>query len=92
LAVVTPCNNYPGHGFYQLSPEVYFRMFAPASGFKVEAAFIVEDRQDATWWLVRDPEEVQCRVTFSNDRPTLLYVLGRKLRETTPLEVNPATE
>src|SRR4051812_2544793 len=33
---VGPANNFPGHGFYQFSPELYWRIFSPANGFEVE--------------------------------------------------------
>jgi hypothetical protein len=89
LATINPCNNYVGHGFYQFSPELYFRTLARANGFKVEAAFMVEDRQNPIWWLVRDPEEVRCRVTVINETPTLLFVLARKIEEITPFESYP---
>jgi hypothetical protein len=78
LAAATPCNNYVGHGFYQFSPELYFRVLSHANGFKVEAAFLVEERQNTIWWRVLDPEEVRSRVTVTTDSPALLYVLARK--------------
>ena len=33
--ITTPANNYCGHGFYQFSPEVMFRVFVPDNGFKL---------------------------------------------------------
>jgi len=32
---ITPTNNYSGHGFYQLSHEVFFRALSPENGFCV---------------------------------------------------------
>lgn len=39
---VTPCNNMMGHGFYQFSPELFFRVFCEENGFVVEGMFINE--------------------------------------------------
>ena len=30
---ITPANNLMGHGFYQFSPELYFRIFSKENGF-----------------------------------------------------------
>lgn len=35
-----PANNWLGHGFYQFSPELPFRVFVPANGFVVRAVFL----------------------------------------------------
>lgn len=31
-------NNYCGHGLYQLSPELFYRVFSPENGFRVDSA------------------------------------------------------
>jgi hypothetical protein len=89
LATLNPCNNFVGHGFYQFSPELFFRAFAPVNGFQIEAAFVLEERPNATWWAVRDPAEVRCRVTLINHYPTNLFVLARKIQRITPFENPP---
>ena len=33
IFVNTPANNMMGHGFYQFSPELMYRIFAEANGF-----------------------------------------------------------
>ena len=89
LAVLNPCNNFMGHGFYQFSPELLFRVLAPANGFQLEAALLVEERRNATWWSVRDPKQVCCRVELVNHCPTNLYVLGRKIDSVIPFQSRP---
>jgi hypothetical protein len=89
LVVLSPCNNYVGHGFYQFGPELLFRVFAPANGFKMEAALLMEERRNATWWSVRDPAEVGCRVTLVNHCHTNLFVLGRKVDTVMPFQCKP---
>jgi hypothetical protein len=37
---VNPTNNYAGHGFYQISSEVFFRVFSPENGFAAPAVWV----------------------------------------------------
>ena len=80
---ITPANNFMGHGFYQFSPELYFRVFAPANGFRMRAMFIKSCSPRSGWYRVPDPEAVHERVELQNGLPTLLYVLAQKLEEMT---------
>jgi len=74
----TPANNYMGHGFYQFSPELFFRVFCEANGFELEAMLAVEQRPAARWKLVKDPDLIKRRVTLVNRTPTLLFVMARR--------------
>ena len=41
---INPANNMVrGHGFYQLSPELYFRVFQPNNGFRMERVIVFQD-------------------------------------------------
>ncbi len=42
LLVLTPANNFFGHGFYQFSPELFFRVLSPENGFRVERMLAIE--------------------------------------------------
>lgn len=77
---ITPSNNYMGHGLYQLSPEIYFRIFQPENGFQLHSVIAVEERPNAEWFLVRDPKEVGKRGFVINHRRILLLVIARKVR------------
>ena len=35
-------NNHCGHGFYQFSPELFFRIFQPENGFETRAVILVK--------------------------------------------------
>jgi hypothetical protein len=37
----SPANNLMGHGFYQFSPELFFRIFSEENGFKINGMFLV---------------------------------------------------
>jgi hypothetical protein len=79
-----PCNNQMGHGFWQFSPELAYRVFSPANGFETLGVFVQE--ADQNWWkeangpfyFVRDPAEVGERVTLRNCRTTFLHVIARR--------------
>lgn len=75
---ITPANNFLGHGFYQFSPELFFRMFSDANGFRLTRLIAFEDRPDADWFEVADPAAVGERVTLVNRTPTYLCVIARK--------------
>jgi len=77
---VVPGNNFLGHGFYQFSPELFYRIFTQANGFAVIKMFVFEDRAGATWFEVADPDRVKRRVELTNSRPTYLAVIAKKVR------------
>lgn len=83
---VTPANNYCGHGFYQFSPELFFRVFAPENGFLLRALLI---KEKAKWYRVIDPRWHRGRVELLNTRPTCLFVLAQKTEERAPFAQPP---
>lgn len=76
---ITPANNFLGHGFYQFSPELYFRVFGAGSGFVLDHVILFEDIPDAEWFAVTDPDVVKSRVTLVNTQPTYLAVIARRV-------------
>ena len=40
LIFVTPSNNQCGHGFYQFSPELFFRVLTPENGFELIRIYV----------------------------------------------------
>jgi hypothetical protein len=77
---VTAGNNFLGHGFYQFSPELYYRVFSQENGYKVQEMFVCETDPGAQWYRVADPETLKSRVELVNSRPTYMMVSARKLR------------
>ncbi len=75
---ITPANNFLGHGFYQFSPELFFRVFSAPNGFKIEKALIFEDKPDPEWYEITDPEAANERVTLTNGSPAYLLVIAKK--------------
>jgi hypothetical protein len=89
LLVVTTANNFVGHGFYQFSPELYYRVLSEQNGFVVEEMILCETDRGAAWYEVADPRELGRRVEWVNSRPTYLMVRARKLRRADIFSVFP---
>ena len=78
---ITPTNNFLGHGFYQFSPELFFRIFTRENGFEKPRVYIFEVVPDCVWYEVSDPDEVKERVILANDEPSYLLVTAKKESE-----------
>lgn len=76
---ITPMNNFVGHGFYQFSPELFFRIFSESNGFRIRRMIAFEHRPGADWFAVADPDAIKERVSLVNAQPTLLMVIAEKV-------------
>jgi hypothetical protein len=75
----SPANNFLGHGFFQFSPELPFRIFTAENGFRVDQVLMYEDIPNAEWFAVRDPALLQRRVTLVNSQPTYIAVIAQRI-------------
>ncbi|MBS1634828.1 MAG: class I SAM-dependent methyltransferase [Bacteroidetes bacterium] len=78
---ITPCNNLMGHGFYQYSPELFYRVFSEENGFRVKKMFVAANTPEGTiedWYEVSDPKAIKERVVLVNNTPTYILVLAEK--------------
>jgi SAM-dependent methyltransferase len=81
--IVTNANNWLGHGFYQFSPELMWRVFSRHEGFEVEIMQTVEIGDFPSPKKAEDPAAVGSRIeTQTTKMPTYLMVAARKTRET----------
>jgi hypothetical protein len=80
LLIITPVNNIMGHGFYQFSPEVFYRILNESNGFIIEQMLIFEYSPEEKWFQVEDPKKVRCRVELMNSSATYLCVRARRLK------------
>ncbi|MCA1709071.1 MAG: hypothetical protein LC808_39655 [Actinobacteria bacterium] len=79
LLLITPSNNEAGHGFYQFSPELLYRVLAPRYGFQVEQMLLREQGPRRThWYEVADPDALGARAQYRSRAVTYLYVRARK--------------
>ena len=72
---LTPANNQMGHGFYQFSPELYYRVFSAENGFEVRTMLV---RSASEWYEVADPKTLRERTELVNAVPVTLVVIARK--------------
>lgn len=75
LIIITPWNNFAGHGFYQFSPELFYSALSEANGYSVEQMVIV---QKDRWYAVADPRKIRARVQLMNGLPTLLFLTAKR--------------
>lgn len=89
LLLMTPANNFMGHGFYQFSPELFFRVLSADNGYEVVRVIACETSPDAPWYEVIDPALVGRRVEMLSSAPVYLLIQGRRVRKVPVLEVAP---
>jgi SAM-dependent methyltransferase len=77
----TPANNFFGHGFFQFSPELFFRVFSKANGFATEHLVAVEYSPQRRWYQVHDPASIAARTPLICAYPVLLLIQVRKTEE-----------
>jgi hypothetical protein len=89
ILLMTPANNFMGHGFYQFSPELFFRIFSEENGFEMNRAIFSETATDAQWYEIIDPARAKRRVELTNSRPAYLLIQARKVRQAPILATPP---
>ena len=96
IFLTTIANNLCGHGFYQFSPELMFRVFSPENGFEttslvfLEANFpSVELTPIRAAYRVTDPMRVRSRVPLLNGHPVLMMVDAKKVSGVEPFRSTP---
>ena len=89
FVTITPANNFMGHGFYQFSPELFFRVFSPENGFTLRRIVLHEAfKFDADFYEVMDPAVSGLRTELALLKPMELAVLAQRMSDV-PLLVNP---
>jgi hypothetical protein len=68
-----------GHGFYQISPELFFRVFNGDNGFELRKIVLFPCvKRDAPFYEVRDPAMSNYRTDLISRQPMLLAALARR--------------
>ena len=95
VVIITNMNNLVGHGFYQFSPELFFRIFSPDNGFEVVRMIAVEDTFGRSsllgvkydfpiqgpWYDIHDPDKIRKRNILITRYPVVLMALARKVSD-----------
>ena len=81
---VSNANNFMGFAFWQISPELIYRVFAPQNGFNIVAVLLHEVVPNGGWYLVSDPAEQQkpwweLRVELCNNVPTYILTIAKRI-------------
>jgi len=74
----TCANNWCGHGFYQFSPELFYRAFSAENGFMMERMVIHRVGPYGRWYEVADPGAIRSRVEVLSFTPLQLLVRARR--------------
>jgi len=85
LFIVTPANNLCGHGFYQFSPELFYRVFSEENGYRVqslclietESHFVERSRQQSVY-ETNDPAVLGKRMVIVGDKPLSAFVHAQR--------------
>src|SRR6185369_3602116 len=80
LFLDTPGNNWFGHGFYQFSPELFYRALSEENGYEVVEMIAHAPGPQARWYRVADPKVVQSRVELISFSLVHLLVQARRTR------------
>jgi hypothetical protein len=85
-----PADQWLGHGFYQFSPELFFRVLSPENGFRIVRIFLAENLL-GRGRLVRviDPAETGVRCLLQTRKPLVLLVWAQKVAEVKPFQTWP---
>jgi SAM-dependent methyltransferase len=77
LLISGAANNQCGHGFYQFSPELFYR-YLEANGFVDIRVYLVGLLTPNRWRRVADPKVLGRRVQVMTAEPTQIIVMARK--------------
>jgi len=96
IFITTAANNLCGHGFYQFSPEVFFRAFTTENGFNLLRVVFLERRFPIVElvpvrraYSVKDPAALRERVGLLSNRPVSMMVEAVKTSHSAPFAVFP---
>jgi hypothetical protein len=86
-----PCNSLAGHGFYQFSPELMYRVFSKQNGFVISFVRVaialgqqVEQTTGQPVYEVTDPVKYGGRVLLAGPNPAILMSLAIKCADVEP--------
>lgn len=83
ILTANPANNLCGHGFYQFTPELMHRLYAPANGFRVDHVLLTQSRYMSVEvdprplsFRVVDPASLGRRILLRNRWPVVIRTLA----------------
>ena len=79
ILLSSPANGQCGHGFYQFSPELFYRVLE-ANGFADIQIYLVALLGPTRWFRASDPRTLRRRIQFSSSEAMQLMVVAKKVR------------
>ena len=90
--MISPANNQMGHGFYQFSPDLFYRVLSEENGYQLIALFLVPLFAEGKWFKIKDPAVVQARVGHNTAAAGLsIAAIARRIK-LVPLFLAPPQE
>lgn len=87
IFIFSMANNHCGHGFYQFSPELFFRVFEESNGFEIESVILLkhpfpgaELSKRQKCYQVSDPKLIGRRSSLVTSSPVGIMVHAKKIR------------
>jgi hypothetical protein len=89
--ISVPCNNLAGHGFYQFSPELMYRVFSKDNGFKVSFVRVAKARYPGVELTsnhkvfdVSDTNTMNPRINLLSSMPVYVMAIARHVDDVVP--------
>jgi Methyltransferase domain len=82
---ILPANNFCGHGFWQVSPELFFSLYSHGNGYKDTEVFMALLQNIKKWYRVKPPQNGRRIVIYSGDE---VYVMVRTVLESDHFQHN----
>jgi hypothetical protein len=86
ILTANPANNLCGHGFYQFTPELMYRLYSSANGFEINHVLLTQSRHMSVEmdprprsFRVVDPASLGRRVLLRNRWPVMIRVLSERV-------------
>ena len=86
LIICNMANNFMGHGFYQLSPELFFSAFTKENGCEVVKVLVSEN---GIWYEPKDPRLIGERVQAVTRHETTIFACIKRCRSCEPFKKPP---
>lgn len=95
LLIATTANNYCGHGFYQFSPELFYRVLSEENGYHIKHLSLVEEETisasiagrhysaslDGRRFEAPDPKEIGARINLVTNRPIQMNIIAQRIHD-----------
>jgi len=96
LFMFSMANNHCGHGLYQFSPELFFRIFDQVNGFRIQSIVLVshpfigaELSERVKCFSITDPAKVGIRGTLVTNDPLGIMVHATKISHKPIFNISP---